>query len=203
MNRGLILAGLAVLAFAWAGPLPARVPESFAAHMMLHMLVVGVGVPLLAIGLAGGLRLRAQVTLPVAASLIDLVVVWGWHAPLLHHAARSRPGALALEQASFALAALLVWLVAFGGPGDRHARSGRQQSALAGAMTLFFTSMHMTLLGALLALANRPLYPHGGHHDALADQQIGGAIMLAIGAVVYLAGGLTLFARVLRQRAPA
>ena len=198
MNRALILAGLVVLAFAWAGPLPARVPESFAAHMMLHMLVVGVGVPLLAIGLAVGVRLRSQVSLPIAASLVDLIVVWGWHAPLLHHAARSRPAALALEQASFALAALLVWLVAFGGPGGQ-----RQQSALAGAMTLFFTSMHMTLLGALLALANRPLYPHGRHHDALADQQIGGAIMLAIGAVVYLAGGLALFARVLRERQPA
>ena len=80
MNRALILAGLVVLAFAWAGPLPARVPESFAAHMMLHMLVVGVGVPLLAIGLAGGVRLRSQVSLPIAASLVDLVVVWGWHA---------------------------------------------------------------------------------------------------------------------------
>lgn len=81
-------------------------------------------------------------------------------------------------------------------------------AALGGAMALFFTSMHMTLLGSLLGLSPRPLY--AGHHGGdgwlglspLADQQVGGVIMLAIGGVVYLVGGLMLMARVLR-RSPA
>lgn len=188
-----ILAGLAVLAAAWAGPLPGMVPHSFTAHMVLHMAVVGAGVPLVAIGLAPLFATRSPVALAVVASVADLVVVWGWHAPALHHASRSDPAMLALEQGSFAMAALLVWAVAFAGR-DR-------QAALAGGMTLFFTSMHMTLLGALIALAPRPLYPHG--HGTLADQQLGGAVMLTVGAVVYLGGTLILFGRVLRREAPA
>ena len=70
---------------------------------------------------------------------------------------------------------------------------------------LLFTSMHMTLLGALLALAPRPIYPDhhhpGGWLDLtpLSDQQLGGTVMLAVGGIVYLAGALTLMARVLRR----
>lgn len=194
--RVLAIAGLAVLALAWAGPLPGLVPGSFTAHMVLHMAVVGVGVPLLALGLAPMLERRGPLPVPmaltIAASLIDLVVIWLWHVPALHHASRLDPLVLALEQASFAAVALLVWLVAFSGP------------ALGGALTLFFTSMHMTLLGALLSLSPRLIYP--GHHHAggwpglphLEDQQVGGVVMLAIGGVIYLAGGLVLAARVLR-----
>ncbi|VDC33489.1 cytochrome c oxidase assembly protein [Pseudogemmobacter humi] len=202
MNPAFTLAGAAVLALAWAGPLPGMVPHSFAAHMALHMAVVGVGVPLLAAGLAPALSqtrlMRSQLALPVAVSLFDLIVVWGWHAPVLHEAARAIPAVLALEQAMFALAAALVWLIALGAEAGR-----RHEAALAGALTLFFTSMHMTLLGALIGLASRPIYGHAHGPDPVRDQQIGGAIMLVIGGVIYLAGGLVLIARVLRQRGVA
>ena len=189
--RLLIAAGIAVLVFAWAGPLPRLLPESMAAHMWLHMMVVGIGVPLVAAGWVARGRARTMPTaLAVAASLIDLVVIWLWHSPVLHGASRSDVAVLALEQASFAGAALLVWLVALGGP------------RLAGALTLFFTSMHMTLLGALIALAPRPLYAghvHGGIGlDPLPDQQIGGVIMLAVGGVVYFGGAVWLAAQGLR-----
>jgi putative membrane protein len=192
-SRILVLAGLALLAFAWAGPLPRLVPESFAAHMSLHMLVVGIGIPVLAVGLAQRLHtVRVPMSLVITASVVDLVVVWLWHVPVLHHASRTDVLMLGVEQASFAGAALLVWLVAFGGP------------PLAGALTLFLTSMHMTLLGALLGLAPRPFYL--GHHDGgafgldtMQDQQLGGVIMLAIGGVIYLSGGLVLVGKTLRR----
>ena len=195
------IAGALVLLFAWAGPLPGLVPQSFAAHMWLHMLVVGVAVPLIAAWLAPRLAITSALALPIVVSLLDFVVVWGWHAPALHHASRSLPLVLVAEQASFFAISLLVWLVALSG-------RDRGNAAMGGAMALFFTSMHMTLLGALLGLSPRPLYE--GHHGGdgwlglapLADQQVGGVVMLAIGGVVYLAGGLILMARVLR-RAPA
>lgn len=207
IDRPLTIAGLVVLLLAWAGPLPGMVAQSFAAHMSLHMSVVGIGVPLLAAGLGPlvGARgwLRSQLTLPIAASIIDLVVVWGWHAPALHHASRVSSLALAAEQASFALVSLLVWLVAL-----TSSSKTRRSAALAGAMALFFTSMHMTLLGALIGLAPRPIYGEHLHHGlagpaALADQQLGGVIMLAIGGVIYLAGGLVLMARVLQRQEAA
>lgn len=199
-TRVMGVAGALVLLFAWAGPLPGLVPQSFAAHMWLHMLVVGVAVPLLAAWLAPRLAITSALALPIVVSLLDFVVVWGWHAPALHHASRSMPMVLVAEQASFFAISLLVWLVALSG-------RDRGNAAMGGAMALFFTSMHMTLLGALLGLSPRPLYE--GHHigdgwlglTPLADQQVGGVVMLAIGGVVYLAGGLTLMARVLRRAA--
>ena len=63
----------------------------------------------------------------------------------------------------------------------------------AGLAGLLLTSMHMTLLGALLALTPRPLY----HNVAgltgvttIQDQHLGGAAMLLIGGVSYLAGAI-------------
>jgi putative membrane protein len=204
IDRWLTFAGIGVLLLAWAGPLPAMVAASFAAHMTLHMTVVGIGIPLLAAGIGTWVAakdwLRSQVALPVAVSVLDLLVVWGWHAPALHHASRTLPWALAAEQLSFALVSLLVWLVALASTAET-----RRSAALAGAMALFFTSMHMTLLGALIGLAPRPIYGHRHHPAAglpvLADQQLGGVIMLAIGGVIYLAGGLVLMARVLQRKA--
>ena len=197
MSLAALVLGLGVLLVCWFGPLPERVPSSFAAHMTLHMAVTGIAAPLIAAGLAPRISewrvLARPGGLAVAASLVDLVVIWAWHAPALHRAARARPEVLALEQASFALVAVAVWTVALAAPPGR-----RAEAALAGALALFFTSMHMTLLGALLALAPRPLF---GHAHGLADQQLGGAVMLMVGAVVYLAGGLALVARVLRREA--
>ena len=73
----------------------------------------------------------------------------------------------------------------------------------AGVAALLLTAMHMTLLGALIALSPRPLYQHAGGLAALTpieDQQLGGAIMLVIGGVAYLAGGLWLMVELLGSR---
>src|SRR3546814_20011317 len=124
----------------------------------------------------------------MAAMLAELVVVWGWHLPLLHHAARSSTAALAAEQASFLAVGLALWLSVLGGrAAQRHARLA------GGVVALLLTSMHMTLLGALITLAPRSLY----HHDmgsALADQPVAGMVMLS-GSLSYLAGGLWQVAR--------
>jgi putative membrane protein len=77
---------------------------------------------------------------------------------------------------AFLVAGLLIWLAAFGGDSRRpHERAG------AGVAALLLTSMHITLLGALLALTLRALYEHAGHFPGLPpldDQHLGGAIML-------------------------
>ena len=65
---GYSMAGIAVLLFAWAGPLPHLVPGSFAAHMWLHMLVVGIAVPLIASAVAKKLK---EVAKRMCATLVD------------------------------------------------------------------------------------------------------------------------------------
>ena len=188
--------GLMLLAALWLGPLPGLVREgSHAAHMLLHMGVVAFAVPLLCLGLfrraPPWLAARAPGVM-AATTLIDFAVVWAWHAPGLQAAARESGAVLALEQATFALAAALVWLPAVAGP------------AFAGAAALFMTAMHMTLLGVLIALAPRAL--HAGHEagiwglDALRDQQLGGIVMLVLAGGVYGGAGLWLAAKGLDRR---
>ena len=200
MRRVLLACGLLILAAVWLGPLPQLARQAFFAHMLMHMGVVAVAAPLLALGIAGGrldpARKAPRLFAPVQASVIELVVVWAWHAPALHHAARHDTGMLILEQGMFFSAGIFVWLSALGG--DALNRSSR---SAAGVLALLLTAMHMTLLGALLALTPRPLYAHMDGFSALAaidDQHLGGAIMLLIGGISYLLGGLYLTARLLR-----
>lgn len=206
MRTALLLSGVAMLAVAWLGPLPDLARQSFAAHMTMHMMVVAVAAPLVALGLAGTaadpVRVMPRLFAPIPASMIELVIVWSWHAPALHHAARHATHMLLLEQASFLTAGLLLWLAVLGGNReDQRVRGG------AGVVALLFTSMHMTLLGALFALANRPLFAHAPTGPAglppLVDQQLGGTIMLLVGGASYLAGGLWLTASLLRTSASA
>jgi putative membrane protein len=201
MRRGVIVIGLLILAAVWLGPLPQLARQAFFAHMLMHMGVVAVAAPLLALGVAGGrldaTRQAPRLFAPIPASILELIVVWAWHAPALHHAARHHTAVLIIEQGMFFLAGVFVWLSAFGGD----AMNGRSRSA-AGLVALLLTAMHMTLLGALLALSPRPLYAHAGEFSgltAIEDQHLGGAIMLLVGGASYLLGGLWLTVRLLRD----
>lgn len=155
---------------------------NFVEHMTWHMALVTVLAPAAAATVRGTrfdpVRAAPAAFSPLAACLIDFIVVWAWHAPPLHQAARHDAGWFALEQLSFAAAAIYLWLSILGG--DAAARHSRQA---AGVVALVLTFAHMTMLGALIALAPRDIYEHGG--GALAGQQRGGAIMLLAGTTIY------------------
>jgi putative membrane protein len=198
MRRAALIFGLLTLGLLWLGPIASLFPGAFSRHMTVHIGVVAVAAPMIALGSRGGrfdpVRLNPRLFAPVPASLVELVVVWVWHAPALHHGAQHAMALGALEQALFFLSALFVWSSSFGGdPEHRGDRTG------AGVAALLLTSMHMTLLGAIICLAPRPLY---GHAD-LEDQQLGGAIMLLVGGLSYLLGGLRLTSELLTQTAYA
>jgi len=81
---------------------------------------------------------------------------------------------------------------------------GATDRRVSGVAAMLLTSMHMTLLGALVGLAPRPLYAmmamHPAAHglDALEDQQLGGVVMLMVGAASYFLGGLAMLGGVLK-----
>ncbi|SDY71410.1 cytochrome c oxidase assembly protein [Citreimonas salinaria] len=186
MNFRFLLPGLGLLALIWLLPLETIVPV-FAAHMLRHMTLVALAAPLVVLGLpsaTGALRVS-----PLFASMAELVVVWSWHLPAAHEFGRLTSIGFATEQASFLVVGLLVW-----------AGCLRSDRPLAGAAGLLITSMHMTLLGALLILAPRVLY---GTSPDLAGQRVGGMLMLGIGTPVYLIAGLTLVSLALRGRTSA
>lgn len=197
-----LAAGLCLLAAIWIGPLLGAWRESLVAGMVAHMGVIAIAAPLITIGLPDRWRPGAAlpVAIPALASLFELLVLWGWHAPSLRALAEASTAGTVAEQASFLTAGVFLWWTSLGA-----AREPAQAAAGAGA--LFVTCIHMTLLGALLALSPRPLYGAGEVTcfgvvlEAGQDQQLGGVIMLLVGAVIYLAGGLILVGRLLDLRA--
>lgn len=199
MRRAVGLSALLLLGLVWLGPLPELARQAFSAHMLMHVAVIAVAAPLLAGAVAGSrldpVRAWPGLFSPAPAAAVEFLVVWAWHAPALHSAARSSFAAIVLEQSSYLFAGLLVWFAALGGD--------PQKRGAAGAAGLFLTSMHMTMLGVLLTLAGRPLYGHGGldlfGYSGIEDQQLGGLIMLFFGGSSYLAGGLYLLHKLLSQ----
>ena len=203
MKKLCLILGLFVLGVLWAGVLPFADRSSFTVHMIVHMGVVAGAAPLLALGLSGSkfdFTAGRHWLTPVLASLVELFFVWGWHLPATRAMSEASIFFAAIEQVSFLAAGTLLWLSCLGGT-----ITGREERRLAGTFGLLFTSMHMTLLGALLSLSPRPLYGSeevtcfGIPLSAGADQQAGGVVMLFVGAVVYLAGGVALLSFSLNQ----
>ncbi|WP_323764437.1 cytochrome c oxidase assembly protein [Marinovum sp.] len=182
MTRAAALGAVALLAALYLPAWPALIGP-FPAHMLRHMgLVAGVA-PLVVLAWPGLAR-RAGLPVVLGAGL-EFVVVWAWHLPLLHMTAQTGAFGKALEQAMFLGAGWAVWASAL---------SAREP--MAGAGGLFLTSVHMTMLGALLVLAPGDLYAEiCGRAPDLSGQQLGGLLMLAIGTPVYLFGGLALMRR--------
>jgi putative membrane protein len=79
--------------------------------MTMHMGVVAVAAPLIALGVAGTsydpVRQVPALFAPLPASIFELIVVWVWHA---HSAVW-----LVTKQGMFLLSGLLLWLSACGG----------------------------------------------------------------------------------------
>ncbi|MGK6311697.1 cytochrome c oxidase assembly protein [Neorhizobium sp. DT-125] len=206
MRKAALVFGLGLLFLLWAVLLPLADRSSFSVHMVAHMGVVAGAAPLIAIGLSGtrfDFAVGRGWLTPLIASLIELVAVWAWHVPAMRALSESSVFFAAAEQVVFLGAGLALWLSCLGG-----AATGREERRLSGTVGLLFTSMHMTLLGALLSLSPRPLYGEGEVTcfgvtlTAAADQQAGGVVMLLVGAAVYLAGGVALLAQTLNSGTP-
>jgi len=194
------VAGVILLAALWLGPLPDMARRAFSPHMILHLGVTIVAAPLIAVGL---LRLWPDTRPPhrpllaaLAATLYEFAAVWGWHVPFLHElAARSTP-MFVLQQASFLLAGMVVWLVCLVGK-DAASRG-------IGTVAMLFTSMHMTMLGVLLVIAPALIYAPqfclGAFGlDPLPDQRLGGALMASAGTLPYVAAGAWLAVQAFRD----
>lgn len=221
-EAALFHAGLIVLVIALISPLHQLGETLFSAHMIQHELLMTVAAPLLVLGrpvvpmlwaIPG--RLRRSIGLavtrgfarqtwiaisnPFSAWLLHAIAIWGWHAPRLYDASVQSELVHTAQHLSFVLTALLFWWSVLNPRAQRRAGG-------AGVISLFTTSVHTTLLGALIATAQSPLY--GAYTAAgtapwgltpVSDQQLGGLIMWIPAGVVYLAVALFLFVRWIRE----
>jgi mono/diheme cytochrome c family protein len=137
-------------------------------------------------------RLWHRLTRPGVAFTLQAIAIWGWHVPALFDASVVHPVLHALQHASFLGTALLFWASVL--------RPDRGGEGLA-VMSLFLTSLHTTVLGALIALAGRPWYlapaasAEADRISLLADQQLGGYIMWMPGGATYAVAALLLVMR--------
>jgi putative membrane protein len=166
--------------------------------MVLHLGLIVLAAPLLAYGIAPLLRplveFRSALSWGALAALFDMVVVWGWHIPLLHALSARYDAIFVLQQLSFLAAGLAVWIVAF------NARS--RAAAGVAALVLFLTFTHMSMFGLVITLAPRLLYDPSFCLGAfglssLEDQRLGGILMAVCGGLPYLAGAAAVLWRVL------
>jgi putative membrane protein len=213
-------AGWSVLCIALLSPLHPLGEALFSAHMAQHELLMVAAAPLLVlsrplVALLWGLPFQWRrslgqcskeapvertwrfVTHPMSAWWIQAAALWIWHIPYLFDATLKSDWVHSAQHLSFLLSALLFWWSLFYAHGK--ARYG------ASVLYLFTTAVHTSILGALLTFASTVWYPaylattSAWGLSPLEDQQAGGLIMWIPAGLVYVVGGLALFASWLRE----
>jgi len=130
--------------------------------------------------------------------VIHAAALWIWHIPALFDATLESDVVHALQHASFLGTALLFWWAILNSSLD-------WKSSFVGVLYLFITSLHSSILGALLTFTHRVLYPVYSDTTSawgitpLEDQQLGGLIMWVPAGLVYIGAGMVMFARLLGE----
>jgi len=173
--------GWLVAAAAFVSPLCALSVSLFSARIGQHMILLLVAAPLIALGLPGRTRNEGWPFWATGAAF--MMALWAWHMPTPYAATFTSTGLYWVMHLTLFGSGILLWSELIHHPA-RH-------TALALTVGLL-TSMQMGLLGAVLALARRPLfYPHFITTRAwgltpLQDQQLGGTLMWVPGIVLFL-----------------
>ena len=201
--RGLLIlsfvAGWGALLLALDSPIHELSEQLFWVHMTQHEILMLVAAPLLVLGrplvpflwalpsgsreaVAGVMRSTPvkctwfAVSAPLTAWLLHAAALWLWHAPALFAATLRSDAIHAAQHISFLGTALLFWWTLLENHGRRLGYGGA-------VLYVFTTTVHTSVLGALLTFSSRPWYsPYfltapAWHISALEDQQIGGLIM--------------------------
>jgi putative membrane protein len=179
---GYVAGGWLVAAAAFISPLCALSVSLFSARIGQHMILILIAAPLIALGLPIRDLPRSRWRSWIAACAF-FCLLWFWHMPLPYEATfTSTPVYWSMHVTLFG-SAILLWREIL------HHSSERAFEALAVGV---LSSMQMGLLGAILTLAEHPLFaPHllttqAWGFTPLEDQQLGGALMWVPGIVLFL-----------------
>ena len=217
-NAALFLLGWFTLAGATISPLHEGGEHSFTLHMIEHELIMLIAAPLMALSRPLGVMLWAlplggrigvsnwarggaigmawrHASTPIAATVIQILVIWLWHMPFLFDQALRHEGWHIVQHLCFLFSALLFWWAMLFGRGGR---SGFGLSALC----LFVTSMAEGALGALMTFSISPWY---AAYAAMGmglfgftpeeDQQLAGLVMWIPGGMIHAGAALILLVR--------
>jgi len=191
-------AGIVVLLVALVTPIDTIGEERlFSVHMLQHVLIGDVAPFLVVLGLSGPLlrpvlAIRGVYALRVLAHPFVALPLWAadlaaWHVPYLYDAALAHPVVHALEHALFFTCGALVWSVLFSLlPGPRWFGTGPR---LAYAAVMWFFSLGLSSFFLWSRHAYYAPYvraPRMWGLSPVADQQLGGGVMLLEGSLLML-----------------
>jgi cytochrome c oxidase assembly factor CtaG len=199
------LAGLALLAIAYLGPLAAWSHTFFWAHMSQHLIVMMAAAPLLVLGNPITLWFRAssgatrrRIVLPLLRSrgvrwllnpyftwaLFALVLLGTHFSPFYEWALRNHDADTFIEQPLYLVVALLYYVPLIGAN-----LQPRRPSPAFRLVSLAAMMVPEAIVGAVLYFASRPLYPFYDQVRPfglapLPDQQLAGGLMWALVMIV-------------------
>ncbi|KRQ99485.1 cytochrome c oxidase assembly protein [Bradyrhizobium valentinum] len=160
-------------------------------HMMLHIASMNVVAPLLAAwAIAYGPARDIRVSWLWIATLVQIMLLWTWHAPAVHAIIVRSPAVGLALHGVLLLAAVFFWFTLL-------TTSAARWQAIA---ALLLTGKLACLLAALLIFAPRSLYESAGHlvhaaehlpaFRALDDQHMAGLLMITACPLSYLVAAL-------------
>lgn len=160
--------------------------EPLSRHMAIHLLLMNLAAPLLALASRKRRRACPPPYALVSATALQMMALWLVHLPRVLSHAHTPAVQAALHGLLFALA-LWFWRTVFAPWGAERWR------ALA---ALLLTGKLACLLGVLLVFASRPLYPG---LTTMADQQQAGLWMVAACMLTYVFAAVVLAVQWLRE----
>lgn len=213
----LFLGGNAVILLALTSPI-ATIGETylFSVHMVQHLLLEIVAVPLIILGTPPKLAARLMrlrilrnladvLQIPLIAWLVGIATLWIWHWPLLYNLTLEIPAVHILEHLCFIVSATIFW-AALLDPVEKY-----RLKMVPAFVYLFSAALINTLLAILLTFAPAGIYPYYLHPkdplgalalirgqwgiDPAMDQQMGGAVMWVMGGIVFTLILLTIVVR--------
>jgi putative membrane protein len=169
----------------------------FSAHMVQHLVLTLLFPPLFLYGLSAELvrsvirpawlqGVGAALVRPVPAAAIFSVPIVLWHMPVFYEAAMRHHGLHIVQHLVFLATSVVMWWPVLS-PVPELPRASYPGQML----YLFLLGIPMTIVGALITLADAPLYPfyvaapRVWGLSPLDDQQIGGLIMWVPGGLVF------------------
>jgi putative membrane protein len=167
------VAGWVIAAAGFISPLCALSVALFSARVLQHMVLVLVAAPLIAMGLPRSVPSRRPWRL-WAATAAFFLALWYWHMPIPYDLTFASTDLYWTMHITLFGSAVLLWRELLD-----HPPQWTGQVLAAGALTL----VHMGLLGAVLTLADRPLFTrhllssYSWGFSPLQDQQLGGSLM--------------------------
>ena len=155
-----------------------------ATHMALHIALISVMAPLIAMLLLElGIGRRFGPNGLWGSTVVQLLALWAVHAPSMHGSEAGAALPSVLLWTLLAASAILFWLSVC---------SARPTQWWHAILALLVTGKLACLLGALLVFAPRPIYANGHHGFDLADQQLAGLLMLAACPLSYVLAALVI-----------